>query len=324
MIQTPDIKAIARSAAGALTGGSRDVHTAPKTATGGTGGTLRRRGFTFAEILFAVMILGIGFIMIAGVFPVALQQAQLTRSDAAAASVSEAATRWLINNNNVLHVEDFPAGGGDFFGPPQLTATPKSPDNLSTWEHLRGNLIVKSDPRYAWTPVVFREQNAPHALVFVFICESQLDASFFPVDVNATTSNKGNLYPRPLRVIKLVKADATLGQLADRITLQAAGGPSLSTLAPGAFVVVKRSPRPIVYRIGNPVNPSDLTLWELMPGYDLAGDNTIPNNGGLTGSFNAYVIGRRSIDNWGTFTGPAQDIGIYQTSVHLTSENEKE
>ncbi len=34
----------------------------------------RRHGFSFVEILFAVMILGIGFIMVAAMFPVAIKQ----------------------------------------------------------------------------------------------------------------------------------------------------------------------------------------------------------------------------------------------------------
>mgnify|MGYP003884520069 CR=1 FL=1 len=34
------------------------------------------RGFTFTEVLFAVLLLGVGFIMLAGIFPVAIRQAQ--------------------------------------------------------------------------------------------------------------------------------------------------------------------------------------------------------------------------------------------------------
>src|ERR1700728_2071132 len=34
----------------------------------------RDGGFTFIEVLFAVILLGIGFTMIAGIFPVAIQQ----------------------------------------------------------------------------------------------------------------------------------------------------------------------------------------------------------------------------------------------------------
>jgi len=48
----------------------------------------RARGFSFTEILFAVMILGIGFIMVAAMFPVALQQTENSTSDTTAASIA--------------------------------------------------------------------------------------------------------------------------------------------------------------------------------------------------------------------------------------------
>lgn len=40
-----------------------------------------RRGFSFTEILFAVMILGIGFIMVAAMFPVAIHQTEASNSE---------------------------------------------------------------------------------------------------------------------------------------------------------------------------------------------------------------------------------------------------
>ena len=45
-----------------------------------------RCGFTLTEIMFAVIILGIGFIMVAAIFPVALQQAKTTTEEVTAAS----------------------------------------------------------------------------------------------------------------------------------------------------------------------------------------------------------------------------------------------
>src|ERR1700722_4164861 len=47
-----------------------------------------RRGFSFVEILFAVMILGIGFIMIAGIFPVAIHQTQSNGDETIAATTA--------------------------------------------------------------------------------------------------------------------------------------------------------------------------------------------------------------------------------------------
>src|SRR5437764_1363053 len=38
-------------------------------------------GFSFAEVMFAVIVLGIGFIMIAAVFPVSIQQSKATIYD---------------------------------------------------------------------------------------------------------------------------------------------------------------------------------------------------------------------------------------------------
>ena len=52
---------------------------------------LRRGGFTFTEVLFAVLILGIGFIMIAGIFPVSLQQTRLNQEETAGAQIAMAA-----------------------------------------------------------------------------------------------------------------------------------------------------------------------------------------------------------------------------------------
>ena len=50
-----------------------------------------RRGFSFTEILFAVMILGIGFIMIAAMFPVAIRQTEATNQETIGASVGRGA-----------------------------------------------------------------------------------------------------------------------------------------------------------------------------------------------------------------------------------------
>src|SRR5437588_8989565 len=46
----------------------------------------RRRAFTFLEVLFAVIVLGIGFIMVAAMFPAALKQTQASVEDVSASS----------------------------------------------------------------------------------------------------------------------------------------------------------------------------------------------------------------------------------------------
>ncbi len=58
---------------------------------------VRRRGFSFAEVMFAVVILGIGFIMVAAVFPVAIQQTQSTGEEGTAASIAREAANAIAS-----------------------------------------------------------------------------------------------------------------------------------------------------------------------------------------------------------------------------------
>lgn len=61
-----------------------------------------RRGFSFTEILFAVMILGVGFIMVAAIFPVAMQQTAQSGDEVVAASTSKEATNTLTSLANTF------------------------------------------------------------------------------------------------------------------------------------------------------------------------------------------------------------------------------
>src|SRR5438477_264784 len=56
---------------------------------------ISRKGFSFTEILFAVMILGIGFIMIAAMFPVAIKQTENSQQETIGAAVARAAVDHL-------------------------------------------------------------------------------------------------------------------------------------------------------------------------------------------------------------------------------------
>src|SRR4051812_33115754 len=57
----------------------------------------RRGGFSFVEVLFAVIVLGIGFIMIAAVFPVAISQTKTTTDETAAAAIAREGVNYLQN-----------------------------------------------------------------------------------------------------------------------------------------------------------------------------------------------------------------------------------
>jgi hypothetical protein len=156
--------------------------------------SFRRRGFSFAEVMFAVVVLGIGFIMIAAIFPVAIQQSKATADEAACAALARAAVTAVqetATDTNVTakHASDMPAltplpasppavattirgqvysirdpqGENSPSGvfPPLSTATapPFSPPALveQTWNTMRGNLIEPSDPRYGYVILYRRD-----------------------------------------------------------------------------------------------------------------------------------------------------------------------
>ena len=53
----------------------------------------RQSAFSFIEVLFAVILLGIGFIMIAAVFPVAIQQTSVVSDETQATSLARDAIK---------------------------------------------------------------------------------------------------------------------------------------------------------------------------------------------------------------------------------------
>ena len=88
-----------------------------------------RPGFTFTEILFAVMILGIGFIMVAAIFPVAIQQTEANNQETIAASIGRSATGFVekVAQGQAIILNPNPLAWPPSPSQPQ-TATPGSPN----------------------------------------------------------------------------------------------------------------------------------------------------------------------------------------------------
>src|SRR6266496_5819408 len=55
-----------------------------------------RRGFSFAEVLFAVAVLGIGFIMVAAIFPFAIQQTQIAMEETVGTATARNGAAYLL------------------------------------------------------------------------------------------------------------------------------------------------------------------------------------------------------------------------------------
>jgi Tfp pilus assembly protein PilV len=139
---------------------------------------VRRGGFTFLEVLFSVIIIGIGFIMVAAIFPVAIQQTQSSVTEAAAIAVGRDAIRYLqISASSSL----LPATGT--IGAPQLAILPS---NLTTL----GNQLANIDHRYSWVGLYRRDMmnvtingtavSIPAAYIQVWIIVAQSTAEGQP------------------------------------------------------------------------------------------------------------------------------------------------
>src|SRR5688572_17489562 len=97
----------------------------------------QRQGFNFVELLFAVMLLGIGFIMVAAIFPVTIQQTAATLDDSVGQSMqlnARNAIAEVATTANLPATTATPSSAGQVA--PLPTAAPADIGNL-----VRGNQI---------------------------------------------------------------------------------------------------------------------------------------------------------------------------------------
>lgn len=171
------------------------------------------RGFSFAEVMFAVIILGIGFIMIAGLFPVAIRQSKSTADETSAAAFARVAANYvgmLGTNANMITTYT-----NNEIGIPQVLALPSStdpaaidPQTITLFQSLSGNIISQDDPRYAWVPFYFRgfeptntNVALPYAQLILICVQATNYPTFSDLDVHPTSGSLyRNLRGRPVRV----------------------------------------------------------------------------------------------------------------------------
>ena len=302
---------------------------------------IHRRGFTFTEIMFAVILLGIGFIMLAGMFPVAIQQTRSAVEDTTAAAVAQSAARHLqqvfsgdklmcsvINKGDprqlVWSLPHRAKGGVD----PDLQ--PEERDGLyELWDRCRGAMIWEQNPRYAWVPLYrrggFPNAPEPSAQVIIMVLESRNKQFFEPFDIT-----QGAFEPKLVDVRRIDAGDPSIGT-SDIITFSFNHGDAArDCVAEGAFVVLAQGNNTAgqIYRLGNPVGTvGQPARYNLAPAYGLVGDTLAKRKTQeITSTVSAYVIGRALTDPTrppsasNPFFGQALDIGVYTTIIPLSQE----
>ena len=142
-----------------------------------------RRGFTFTEILFAVLILGIGFILVAAIFPVALRQTQVTSEETVAATIGKGGVSYLAKYNTQSYWSATAAAADGLVHPigPTAVASEPIPTNTTLWPLISGNLILPSDPRYAWIPMYRQAPNQSYVQVILIGVQTRNRSFYDPM-----------------------------------------------------------------------------------------------------------------------------------------------
>jgi hypothetical protein len=267
-----------------------------------------RRGFSFTEVLFAVMVLGIGFIMIAAMFPVTIRQTQNTMGDTQGATLGQEAMAYLQTIGTDLNFPPTVPRSGNTYDtskPAQIYSLQQAPNGtlpagvlpLPGYMAARGNFINPNNPRLAWLPVYRRGVHTTggvtvpdaFAQVFVFAIQSRnrpqyyawpdatRNYSDFDAPSGAGANDVATLRPKQLQVKVQYNSTTQHGEL----TIVDATNPGpRQWAAPGAYVIIADDPNvnlPLnragqstgrIYQLGESLT-DDNSVWSLMPGSDM-------------------------------------------------------
>lgn len=276
-----------------------------------------RRGFSFIEVMFAVMVLGIGFILIAGMFPITIMQTQETLDDSVGASVARGAAIVL----QVLASEEtMPATNGTVVG-----------FNESSPAGIAGELICTTNRRFGWVPMYRRNAGDRFAQVFIVATRVRNQSEYVQADVESspedTTGSPSNLSPRIVYVSLKKGTDGLGGRVqfhgdggggsSGAASLMPAGDPNPAA-AEGTYLIIANDgdtgrANGRVYQLGSSVEGQRDT-FQLAPGGDMQNSTEDVENA------RALIVGRGYLDPTRPgdgFGGPAQDVAIYTTFVRL-------
>jgi hypothetical protein len=248
-----------------------------------------RRAFSFAEVMFAVAILGVGFIMIAAIFPVATEQTRNTADEAVAAALARSAVTTI---QKMTDSSDFVAAN--------MTATFNN-----VWAKVSSSAIDASDPRYAWVPFFSKFGNGPYRLS-VLIVRRQIHGNYLPADTQTTLLPKG-----------VTLSGGGIVRLSDgtyRVDIERDPAGNFQCVAPGTFLIIGQgdtNASGAVVRVGEYLSESDTFVsYRLQPGQSLSDSEYC--YAGTTAS----IIGREFIDSNHPelgCDGSTQDVSVYTT-----------
>ncbi|MGN6727098.1 MAG: type IV pilus modification PilV family protein [Tepidisphaeraceae bacterium] len=267
-----------------------------------------RHGFTFIELMFAVVVLGIGMIGVAAALSVGSAQVQNTFDESIAARVAAGAYATL---SHVMTKQNASALGNTGY---------VSFDSVSLLKTaLQKELLSSSDRRYAWIPMYRLDPNndaLAQVIVVVVRCVSGTEYTAADVDPKRPDPlgvNPPTLAPRSMNVTITPRSSSPSAGQYDVDTVAFDSSPRMDVLASGAILVpAGAEDAGRIFKLGELLD-AKAHVWSLAPGYDCG-----QNGGGYAGS--ALVVGRGYADPndpSGAFAGASQAVAAYSMMVEL-------
>ena len=259
-----------------------------------------RRGFSFVEVMFAIVILGVGFIMIAAIFPVAVVQTRSTIDDAATSAACKSGANLLAAT---MRADDVGIRTSEYLDVNEGAAA------VSVFNVIRGDLVSRANPRYAFVPLVYRlPAGESEADVILIGAVSAVRSVFRPEDAASppTSLLRGALEPKPVRFTAYRSDTAGGDGTNDWIQFE-----DDAAVAPGTFVVSIGEPAVgggAIYQVVDRLVDGDVpAAWSLSPQYPVATSAVGVETRGR-------VLGRGVTDD-GVYGGPSQDQFILRTRI---------
>lgn len=299
-----------------------------------------RTGFSFTELLFAVMILGVGFILVAAIFPVGLAQTKSNFDETQTASLARSASSTL---KRLAKESDF---NNFAITPLQLPGGTNVPTRIA-----QDNMISPADPRYAWVGL-YRRTSVTSKVAQLILFVVNRSQPFTSEDFNVQVGVR-SLEPRPVR-LDVNNNIFTISNL----PVSNGNQYNATAASPGSFLVIANdnlsdsTARAAIYDRDEPTNSTynnaaqaavpvgflngrifrlgsqTGTDFQVFPGYEFDAtfqydhDNN-PATSKRTAvvpvlvNAQAYIVGRNRTGPGNDFEGTTMDVACYTTFISL-------
>jgi hypothetical protein len=306
----------------------------------------RRRGFAFTEVLFAVMVLGLGFIMIAAMFPVTISQTQATVQETTAAGIARAAFQALAQCPNLNRLDPTDSTGlkalsQSPFWPIDAAGGPSNSSNVrEVWNSLAGNFINDQNPRYGWTVLYRRAANDNVAQVIIIATQNPSGEPYtvgkHVMRPDAARKIEAGLEPKQVFVTNLDRRPEGT-EISIRKSAPALASKVEGLVREGAYVVIgdvgsttlNPSYNGRIFQLGPRINfsiaPTTPMVFKAQAGTELDMNEPAPPSTLGSPGVIAYVVGRNYTDAYSggaepieaDFTGNTQEIGVYTGYIQI-------